>query len=327
MMNEMQQKESRPVCRVAILRTHDDPVHEAISIQLFRRLSPSGGESSKYQPVIFQASYNKDVVFAQLEKVVRQGCRLLVSVGQGLGNIVKEIYGESGEFIPTLYTGIIHPVESGFADSLEKCGGNRAVISAVEPDSMAISKGISRLKQSKLSILLPYCDHGIVGNTKARAYFLKECLEKEGFEVITHAIASKADFIDVVVNNLKSIGLVISLEGGCSTAASELIFLCWRNKIIFCSGYGKQALERGAPCAYGGDYVLLTDDIYEIIELFSEYGVSLGDMPVKISKYERHFMVNEPLMLQMGVTQEVIEALRESDDVEIVYWWIDKPWC
>ena len=70
MMNEMYQKEPRPVCRVAILRTHDDPAHEAITLQLHRRLSPGGGEPSMYQPVIFQAAFNKEAVVSQIKNML-----------------------------------------------------------------------------------------------------------------------------------------------------------------------------------------------------------------------------------------------------------------
>ncbi|MDQ5890694.1 MAG: hypothetical protein QG604_568 [Candidatus Dependentiae bacterium] len=327
MMNEMQQKEPRLVCRVAILRTHDDPVHEAVALQLFRRLSFGNGEPSIYQPVVFQAAFRKDVVAAQLEKMVEQKCRILVVFGQVLSSIVFEIYREVGELMPTIYSGVAHPIESGFVDSFGWPTGNHAVITAKHPCSQEIAKKVHVFKKCIRRILLPYCDHGPIDSTAERARILKKYLEDDGFEVEAHKVASQYEVIQLIAAHLKNVGMVITLEGGCGAGAAEAISLCWRNKVVFCSGYGKQALECGAPCVYGGDYGLLADDLYEAVEMFCEQGISFRKIPLKVSEYERHFIVNEPLLLQMGVPQEIIEDLRESDDVEIVYWWIDKPRC
>ncbi|MDQ5941170.1 MAG: hypothetical protein QG632_896, partial [Candidatus Dependentiae bacterium] len=65
--------------------------------------------------------------------------------------------------------------------------------------------------------------------------------------------------------------------------------------------------------------------VCDVLGLHFEQAVPFDKIPLKVVNYDRHFMVNESMLLQFGVSQEAITVLAAHDDVEIVNWWINKP--
>lgn len=302
--------------KIAILKGHGDVSHHGAAISLSRRLFVRRHEVFSYLPILFQSFFTKHSVEAQVSLIVERKCAAIVVIGRHLGVLVREVLLEGGYDIPIIHSGLTEPLETRL---------NSASVIVSPPSEEDIARCLSKIRKYIPRLLFPYCDHGQHPMMSARSEKLRSCLESQGFEVHAYPVASREGALLLIEQHVGKVDVVFDMEGGCVSIRSDAILFCWDNKIPVCSGAGRQALEAGFPMAYGGDFEMISEAVCDVLGLHFEQAVPFDKIPLKVVNYDRHFMVNESMLLQFGVSQEAITVLAAHDDVEIVNWWINKP--
>lgn len=305
--------------RIAIFGGTGVPSHRAATRKLYRLLSPKGDEDvSLYEPRVYTVCTTKESMRKKIELAVVDQCDVFVINGQSCAVIFAEICKEIGVAVPTIYVGVQRPDRLGLVDSLERPGNQRTAVSGEIDRGEGLAACIALFKGYISRIFIPYKPGEMSGEMEHKAHALRVALENHGFLVETQPIVTSSEALALIRGKSKDIDAVVTIEACVTNGASEIIkFTADNDKILFC-GYGFTGIELGAPCAYGGDIELLSNDVCALLDLHCMDGVPLGDVPVRTVPYQRYFIVNRVMLLQTGMSKAILDVLEKAGNVMIV---------
>lgn len=310
----------KKACRVGILRTYDNFLHQAMAFSVYQRLLPDEGRPLVYEPQLYTAHFTPESVAVQFEEMQSAGCNVIVALGHTLTALLSSLYDERQSTFPTICIGGMGLSEVGLIDSYERPGRNRTAIVAHQPQDDIIADEIALLRPYIPRLLLFYVSFG----WGDRHHVVAKRLREFGFEVVVHEAVTVQQAVDLVHYYRTIIRGVVALEGVSACVSPDIVKTCADNDLLFFSGSGVQGLQMGATAAYGGDYTALADDILLPLKAFHEHGINLGEVPVQIVKYERYFMANALLLQQVGIPREIVKQMVDSGRVRMVRWVIER---
>jgi len=306
---------SSKIFKVAVLSNLDNHFHRTIGVSLSKQ-SGEMSDNSFFKVALLNAAFTEEAVTARLIWCREQRIDFIVVVGAFFSVAVHKLMPSIGH-IPYIFVGVRDPIKMGLVDTLTGSTSGITGIIRTPADSLHIARCLSLLQPYVSTVLLPYYPQGLCGQLGEQAIKIEHYFATRGIKTTLWPLRTLDELKTELAERVAAVDTLLFLEG-CQVSCymPEAARLCWDVDKIFCYGESSDAIRYGAACSYGSKFAGFITTTLKILDDYFNQGIALGKMPVTVLEDDRYFNVNEAMLLQVGVSDEVINQLRQRDKSE-----------
>ncbi len=301
--------------RVAVIANLDNHFQRSVGASL----SKQSGEMSDnhfFKVALLNVAFTEEAVRDRLAWCVEQRIDFIVAIGSFFSAAVHKLMPSVGH-IPYIFVGVNDPLRMGLVDTLQGSSTGITGVVRAAPDPLHIARCLALLHPYVSKVLLPYDPAGLCGELSEQALKIEHYFATRNIKTTLWPLYSVDELKEQLEQRLSTVDTLVFLEGCLASCyMSQAAKLCWEQDKIFCYGESSDAIRFGAACSYGSKFNGFVAAIINIIDSYFNQGITLGKMPVVMLEDDRYFNVNEAMLLQAGVSLEVIDRLVQSDKKE-----------
>lgn len=312
-------------CKIALAVAYKIPYHCTVANKLFSLFHQPGIEDL-YHPVLFETVFEESLVRDQIKEMTEQ-YDLVISIGRFFTTLLKKTLVDIGrKDYPFFFAGITDPFALGVVGSLELPGGGVTGVVRQKGTFLESAEYLKLFSKYVKSVFIPYAPFGEEERLPGQVKQISRILESAGLKVTTKETMSTPGNIAAALSIGVEHDAILALEGCRMTEAiSEVSRICFdHDTLLF--GEGLEAINKGAACAYGGDLRPIAEALFSQVRQFWEDRKQPHQIPVTVLPNNRHFIMNEPRMLQYGIPRELVRKIAHEDKtVELIRKWVNAP--
>jgi len=314
--------------RIGIIFHPENADHAHIANTLAKLLETPSAEN-EYSPALLPTNFTMESVRERIILGEKKKMDFYISIGSFFASALNDLFKEI-EAVPTLFLGVVKPVENGLTESLAR--PNKPMSGVVmQLDSFTrYAEFIAACYPRYQNVLLLYKHDALKGWLQERAEATALYLEARNIKPILVPINSVEEALDAVEKYISQTDCLLLLEGCRSTQVVDyLARLYFRAEKTLFANVGKAGIILGAPFSYGPNPQPLIKEIINMVHAHFDKRKPLEFMAVRTVPNNRVLYINKSVLRLLGETAQFIEKLEKmADGVNIVmlnYWPAPPP--